>query len=624
MRYSDFRGITARQWFPNQMLRSDAVNRSQADVYKNILDTLVTLTPNRDGRSTALRGLELTHDNLMTCTLHAGVVLSHEGYYLTANSWGFVSDSDASFMVWVPDSIQVPFTPDGVGQGNPRVDAVVIRPTRENVDDVSASFKDPITGIISSSPVPGGYNYTYEFDVLTGTPAASPTAPATTAGWVKVAEVYIDDGTTALTTADLRGVDRSDEWTTEVGSVVRDIFSEATTFIDTVTFEAEAIFGSLSTFEGPATFNDPATFEDEATFNGPSTFEDAATFKDSVTIETPPSADSHAVRMKEVLPIGLFANKTIRRQAAHIAKGWYIRNVPEDGYRSVTWAPEIGTFCAVSDLGTYRVATSTNGDTWIPRTVTPYGYWADIAWSPELGIFCAVSMGGSYNVMTSTDGVTWTGQTAPASGWESIVWSPELGIFCAVAFSGIESVMTSTDGITWDTRTPSEANEWNCVTWSPELGIFCAVAGGGTNRAMTSSDGISWNSQPLTGSAFRSVTWSPELGIFCAVAIDGANRVVTSSDGTSWFPSSVPEANQWSSVIWSPELGIFCAVATTGDHRVMTSYDGITWTSRPSAYPNYWGNVAWSPTLGMFAAIAFYGDIDSGRLMVSRKWEDCT
>jgi hypothetical protein len=69
-----------------------------------------------------------------------------------------------------------------------------------------------------------------------------------------------------------------------------------------------------------------------------------------------------------------------------------------------------------------------------------------VTWAKELGLFCAVSDTGTGNrVMTSADGITWTSRTSAANnGWFSVTWAKELGLFCAVSYTGTGNrVMTS-------------------------------------------------------------------------------------------------------------------------------------------------------------------------------------
>uniref|UniRef100_A0A6C0E0F4 Bulb-type lectin domain-containing protein n=1 Tax=viral metagenome TaxID=1070528 RepID=A0A6C0E0F4_9ZZZZ len=292
---------------------------------------------------------------------------------------------------------------------------------------------------------------------------------------------------------------------------------------------------------------------------------------------------------------------------------------------SVTWAAELGLFCAVSQSGTgNRVMTSPDGITWTTRTSAANNTWTSVIWASELGLFCAVSASGTGNrVMTSPNGIDWTTRaSAFDNDWWSIAWSPELSIFCAVALTGTGNrVMTSPDGIVWTTRASAADNNWRSVTWAPELGIFCAVARTGTgNRVMTSPDGITWTTRASAiDNDWVGVTWAAELGIFCAIAVTGTgNGVMTSPDGITWTTRASAADNSWFNVVWASELSLFCAVAVTGTgNRVMTSPDGITWTIRATTVDIEWRGVTWAPELGLFCAVSSSGT--GNRVMTSGK-----
>ena len=295
-----------------------------------------------------------------------------------------------------------------------------------------------------------------------------------------------------------------------------------------------------------------------------------------------------------------------------------------NGWRNVCWSPELGIFVAVSEDGSSRVMTSSNGINWTGRTsaIIEANNWRGICWSPELKIFVAVGYGGSNRVMTSPDGINWTGRLSAneTSYWLGVCWSPQQGQFVAVAYVGSKKVMTSPDGTNWTARvSANENNEWSNICWSAELGLFVAVTHNGSNKIMTSPNGINWTGRLTSNeaNAWFSVCWSKELGIFVSVAFDGTNRVMTSPDGINWTGrlSSNETTNSWYSVCWSGELGLFTAVAWSGTNRVMTSPDGINWTGRLSANEtSYWVFVCWSPELGIFASVANYG---TNRVMTS-------
>lgn len=283
------------------------------------------------------------------------------------------------------------------------------------------------------------------------------------------------------------------------------------------------------------------------------------------------------------------------------------------GWLDITWAPELGIFCAVGFQGTgTRVMTSPDGRTWTGRTEAATNQWAGVAWSPELSLFVAVATTGTGNrIMTSPDGITWTSRTNPIdNNWRGVCWSAELGIFVAVANSGTSNqVMTSPDGITWTSRSAAAANTWFDVCWSPELSLFVAVSDSGAgNRVMTSPDGITWTSRTSAAdNNWRRVIWVKELGLFVTTSASGiGNRIMTSPDGITWTARTSPADNNWADVGWSPELGLLVSVASTPGtgNRVMTSTDGVNWQTQASAADANWISVAWSPQLGIFCSIS--------------------
>ena len=319
-------------------------------------------------------------------------------------------------------------------------------------------------------------------------------------------------------------------------------------------------------------------------------------------------------------------------------------------WSSAVWAPELGIWCAVSgwasdgstsgpsaSLPSNRAATSPDGITWTNRTLPAATYWSSVTWAPQLGLFCAVAGGGYPNggsvttsvAATSPDGITWTSRTLPAvRGWTSVCWSPQLGLFCAIA-AAANDVATSPDGSTWTFRSTVLPGvlQWSSVTWSPQLGLFCAVAGivagkggGGssdtTTIAATSPNGTTWTSRTLpTTDSWPSVCWSPELKLFCTVGggvtsgsgLFASSNAATSSDGVTWSLRTLPVASYWSAVTWSPQLGQFMAVSGGGDTRrstCATSSDGITWASRTLSNTWYWSDVQWSPHTGKYLILA--------------------
>lgn len=280
-------------------------------------------------------------------------------------------------------------------------------------------------------------------------------------------------------------------------------------------------------------------------------------------------------------------------------------------WRSVTWAPEIGLFVAVSRLGDInRIITSPDGINWTQRVSPNTNSLFSVDWSPELGLFAVVSITGEGNrVITSPDGINWTSRSTPLpnKNWNRVKWIPDLGIFVAVAYSGVgERVMTSPDGINWTSRQSANDNNWSDLEWSPELSLIVSVAtatAGLPNRIMTSPDGINWTERVSPGDVgWSSVAWSAPLGLFAAVGFQGEDhRLMTSPDGINWTLKPAPVVAIWRYIRWISELGIFLAVSDRGvdqpDSYIMTSKDAINWELYNTGPTNNWFNFIWANEL---------------------------
>ena len=301
---------------------------------------------------------------------------------------------------------------------------------------------------------------------------------------------------------------------------------------------------------------------------------------------------------------------------------WSLQTSAADNYwTSVCWSPELGLFVAVSNTGTARVATSTNGSTWTIRTdsVAAANAWASVCWSPDLGLLLAV---GSSVAMISSNGITWTSVSIGTYAWISACWSSENGVFVAIA-NGYAN--HSFNGSTWygitSIFTKPAASAWTSICWAREVSKFVIVANTGSNKVGNGAFSNIYNSTNWTSSnttvasacSWSSVCWSSQLGLFVAVANSGTYRVMTSSDGINWTSqtSFVAASMALSSVCWCPELGLFVAVSRSG---AITSPDGIAWTSQ-TTLANTWSSVCWSPELSTITAVGQTGT--GNRVMTS-------
>jgi len=223
-------------------------------------------------------------------------------------------------------------------------------------------------------------------------------------------------------------------------------------------------------------------------------------------------------------------------QVAAVANDW----------QSIVWASGIGLLVAVSNIGGANSAmTSPNGIAWTLRA-TPFTgaqLWTGVTYAPTIGTLCAVSAGGAVTIpgfvgraMTSVNGINWFLRDVPLGtggpGPNAIAWSPKLVLFAAVkapAGGVYDNVVTSPDGISWTQQTVpvtgGAIQAWTDIVWSPEQEMFAAVASGSdvSKRLMTSLNGIDWfinvsNVNTLTDNIWEGLAWSPALNLFAVVA----------------------------------------------------------------------------------------------------------
>ena len=227
--------------------------------------------------------------------------------------------------------------------------------------------------------------------------------------------------------------------------------------------------------------------------------------------------------------------------------------------------------------GTNRLATSTDGIGWTPRTSPITGAVYDIAFNGSL----YVAVGTGTNVFaTSPDGVVWTarGSSGITSAGRAVDWSPALSLWVAVG-SGTNSIATSPDGTTWSgiTTTSIFSSSGLGIVWSAALAQF--VAGGqGTNTLATSRDGVNWLGTTTINAMMtivRCIVWNGTLWV--AVGDLGNFSIASSTDGIIWTGRSNIMSPVYG-VAWSGSLWV--AVGQAGSHTVVTSTDGLSWTGR--------------------------------------------
>ncbi len=223
MRFTEARGTKFSQWYSNMKTRADDMNVSHMAVYQLMADLLAIQT-GQEAVAEVLTGLTVMWDSVLDVTLAAGAAVSFDGYYLESDSWGFNAVSDGSFFaVIAPEEDTITITGGGAQD---RIDIIEVRPVRSNYNPISRTFQDPITLQITNATVNTRVEYTYEWQVVEGVEGGAPTAASRTAGWIKIAEIYVLASASNIDQDDIDDYRDSDVWTTESGDTIQGLHAD--------------------------------------------------------------------------------------------------------------------------------------------------------------------------------------------------------------------------------------------------------------------------------------------------------------------------------------------------------------------------------------------------------------
>ncbi|WP_271165806.1 WD40/YVTN/BNR-like repeat-containing protein [Brevundimonas intermedia] len=220
------------------------------------------------------------------------------------------------------------------------------------------------------------------------------------------------------------------------------------------------------------------------------------------------------------------------------------------------------------------ISSSTDGETWTPRTSGVASALNSVAWVAALNLFVAVGAAGT--IVTSPDGVTWTVQTSgSANALNSVIVSAST----LVAVGAAGTILTSADGVTWATNAYSSANALNQVAHNG-AGLVCAVDSQGQAVTASNPAGV-WTAapvtpvlttrQPLVGLAYGAGLW---------VAVAGQNgRCYTSSDAVTWTDRGprFQRVSQLNYVAGSIPSDVEGGMTGMFIHNRDYSFDGLTW-----------------------------------------------
>ena len=144
-----------------------------------------------------------------------GIGLIRDDSALDSDIGGIVNVNDLARLKPVVLEADQAVTLDPADGTFDRIDIIEIAPDRRYIDATSRDILDPVTGLFGSTPVDKTLTYTLDgrvgsagalgINYIAGTPSGSPAVPATTAGYVKIAQILVP-----TSAADVDGLEISD------------------------------------------------------------------------------------------------------------------------------------------------------------------------------------------------------------------------------------------------------------------------------------------------------------------------------------------------------------------------------------------------------------------------------
>ena len=239
MNFFGQRGIRFPKFLTNEQLRGEDLAYLHQALYQDITETLANIfeglvSDDLSSKAIVTGGLTIAHTSGLSFNVTAGRAVSYTGSYWDSGlNWGFQASPGDSFSVTLTEDRLLAVNPGNAT--HPRIDIVEIRPVQTEFDSQSRDFRDPLTETISSLSVTTKISYEHEIRVTAGTPAASPVAPAVSAGWIKIGEIDVAALASSITDADIHSVSESDAWTTDIGSTVSGSYGTYSLFLTAIT-----------------------------------------------------------------------------------------------------------------------------------------------------------------------------------------------------------------------------------------------------------------------------------------------------------------------------------------------------------------------------------------------------
>lgn len=208
-----------------QEIISQDLNDLQSRLERGIYDRIIYEILGRNTNGFFKDGFKVLYQSSTAVTIKAGL--------------GFQSiDTGTKVPVKKPlaNDADVTQNIDTPNSSNPRIDIICVRHGRYNAEAESRKFKDEFSDTITTQSTTVATDWRREINYVAGTPAGSPSAPATPAGYVKIAEILVAASTGIANQASITDS--------------RSLLPIATSITDTGSSEYDAIVGLSGTDQG--------------------------------------------------------------------------------------------------------------------------------------------------------------------------------------------------------------------------------------------------------------------------------------------------------------------------------------------------------------------------------------
>jgi len=229
---------------------------------------------------------------------------------------------------------------------------------------------------------------------------------------------------------------------------------------------------------------------------------------------------------------------------------------------------------------TQAIVTSTLGTTWTySATALPIASrWGKPVWNGSIWV---VTQGNSMVTLsstvlaTSTDGTTWISRTIPAYSCYTPLWNGTHWLITTPASIGaLSNILHSYDGITWLSKNLPVNVNCKAPVWN---GLIWAILGnsGSNSYIFTSDDGLNWVYRAYYN-YLTALNWLPNMGMWFCPASTGYPTVY-SYDGYTWQSNTGFYSDSYYTVTSLGNMAIALG-ATTGTYYV--SFNGINWIKK--------------------------------------------